>query len=356
MSKMTKKYQKCRRFALWIVVGDLCKCKIADIRHNGEQSRIFFSMTAIARGGDKMPTVINGAERKSESGLSEKLASVLPPDLYAEISSHLYGYGRAEEIRCRIGCHTYITVGGTNLALAHVTDRRDMEEMTDKIFGGSLYAHRETLSEGYVTLDGGIRVGVCGRAVVEDGRVRGVLSMTSLNIRLPAQIYSHPSALEGLLRSGNGVLVYSPPGVGKTTLLRSLAARLASGQKPMRVCVVDTRGELSMCDGALGNADVLVGYPKGVGIEIATRCMSPQLIVCDEIGSCQEAEAIEAAANCGVPLLAAAHGDSIEALTGRSGIERLHRAAVFSYYVGIARQSGRLECHIRAREELPDVY
>ena len=105
-----------------------------------------------------------------------------------------------------------------------------------------------------------------------------------------------------------------------------------------------------------GLLDVLPAYEKSAGIQQATRLFSPQVILCDEIGSCEEAEAIEAATNCGVPILAAAHGDCIRALIGRPGIERLHRAAVFSCYVGITRQGGRLEYDIRSREELTDVY
>ena len=84
--------------------------------------------------------------------------------------------------------------------------------------------------------------------------------------------------------------------------------------------------------------------------------MSPQLIVCDEIGSESEAEAIEAAANCGVPILAAAHGDSVETLLCRQGIGRLHRAAVFSNYVGISRHGGRFEYVITSREDACAIH
>ena len=99
-----------------------------------------------------------------------------------------------------------------------------------------------------------------------------------------------------------------------------------------------------------------MGYPKGVGIEIATRCFSPQLIVCDEIGSESEAEAILSASNCGVPILASAHGDSVGALMRRAGLYALHRAQVFSYYVGLYRRGSRMEQNIAAREDMGDIF
>ena len=304
-----------------------------------------------------MPTVIKDEQRRGqESDLASTLSEILPQRLYEEIRSQLCGYRRAEEVRCRLGKPSYITAAGENVRLSHVTDESDMKRMTDRIFGGSLYAHRESLTEGYITLQGGIRVGICGRAVIEGGEVRGVYDITSLNFRLPCAVYSATGHIEGLLRQGKGALIYSLPGVGKTTLLRSLSAQLSTGSGALRVCVVDTRGELSMSQSALGGADVLVGYPKGVGIEIATRCFSPQLIVCDEIGSESEAEAILSASNCGVPILASAHGDSVGALMRRAGLYALHRAQVFSYYVGLYRRGSRMEQDIVAREDIGDIF
>lgn len=300
-----------------------------------------------------MPTAINyGQARKVSDRLPECLAEVLPYKLYGELQRRSSELLRIEEIRCRLLQRAYVTVGGENIELSYVTDPSDMEKMTSRIFGGSLYAHRDTLLEGYVTLSGGVRVGVCGRASLEGGRLRGIYDITSLNFRLPAKLLSVGEPLVQLIRSGASVLVYSPPGVGKTTLLRSVAARLSEGMVALRVSVIDTRGELSLIGGCLGGADVLLGYPKGVGVEIATRVFNPQLIVCDEIGSEGEAEAIISSANCGVPLLASAHGDSISSLLRRTGLRKLHGACVFTHYVGITRRMrGEYVYDIRGREE-----
>ena len=135
------------------------------------------------------------------------------------------------------------------------------------------------------------------------------------------------------------MLVYSPPGEGKTTLLRGVAAALASGAEAWRVAVIDSRGELGFSlDDASLCIDVLAGYPRALGLEIAARTMNAQLIVCDEIGGVDEARAIISAQNCGVPLLASAHGESVRSIMRRDGIRELHLAGVFGAYVGIKRR------------------
>ena len=135
--------------------------------------------------------------------------------------------------------------------------------------------------------------------------------------------------------------MFAPPGVGKTTLLRAVTARMAGGEQARRVAVVDTRGEL--CAGLESHTlllDLLSGYPRGAGISIAARTLSAELIVCDEIGEVKEAEAIVAAQNCGVPFLATAHADSVGGLLRRTGLYQLHRARIFGAYVGIRRRLG----------------
>ena len=280
--------------------------------------------------------------------IPEQLLRMLPYRLADEIRRNVGGANcTVEEIRMRCGRASSLTVGGRNIVLRTVLSREEMERFFALICEGSLYAHSETINNGYLTLEGGIRVGICGRASTAGGRILGVYDVSSFNIRIP-----HPTRRVGepvcrRLRetSGRGgVLVYSPPGEGKTTLIRSVAESMAGGLSPWRVAVIDTRGELSFSLAGEGLClDVLSGYPRGIGIEIATRTMNSQLIVCDEIGDLCEAEAIMAAQNCGVPFLATAHAGGIDELLRRTGIARLHAARVFGCYVGIRRRGYELQ-------------
>lgn len=282
-------------------------------------------------------TIIN---RPVTDSIPEQVSALLPYRLTDEIRRT--GCGRIEEIRIRRGGCASLTCGGQNILLDFKASSEQMDSLLMGLCSGSMYAHTESIKQGYVSLEGGIRAGVCGRAAVEDGRIIGVNEISSVCIRLPHDTPKSVGAeIASLVRQGAGVLIYSPPGVGKTTVLRGAAALLASGSRPLRVAVVDTRWELgSALHGPRLSVDILSGYPRRQGIEIASRTLGAQVIVCDEIGDAEEASSILSAHNCGVPLLASAHGMSMEQLMKRPGIAALHAAHVFGWYVGLERRSG----------------
>ncbi len=287
-----------------------------------------------------MATVIK--ERQKRGAVAPtSLLGVLPPRLYIELERLAARGVTVEELRLRGGRRAYVTSKGRNIALDVTVEQWQIDDIVENVCDGSMYAHADTIRNGYVTLDGGIRVGMVGRASVENGKVIGVYDISGLCIRVPSAVSGVGGSVCKLLRDGaldGGVLVYSAPGEGKTTLLRSVTAALGSGESALRVAVVDSRGELgAFLVGEELCVDVLSGYPKAQGIEIAARSMNAQLIVCDEIGDEAEVRAIIAAQNCGVPLLASAHASSLEGLLRRTGIAALHRAAVFGAYVGIKR-------------------
>lgn len=287
------------------------------------------------------------------------LRRFLPEYLCREID--LAAINGIEEIRLRAGARATLSTAHGNIFLKSSTSQKEISDILANMCGHSLYAYSDMINNGYVTLDGGIRVGVCGRAAVEGDRIIGVYGISSLNIRIPSDVREIGGEICRLLlemTSSRGILIYSPPGVGKTTLLRSVARAMGSGDGAVRVAVIDTRCEIACFEDMRSLAiDVLSGYPKGIGIEIAARTMNAQLMICDEIGEEREIKSILYAQNCGVPLLASAHGDNVRGLLRRHGIAELHRAGVFGAYVRISRRSGLREYdyQITTAEEADDI-
>ncbi len=286
--------------------------------------------------------VINDIKEKP---LPSSLCELLPARLCRAVDELWTRRGlisSAEELRLHANKRAFLVLGGENIMTDVVLEQNEINSVVSKMCQGSLYAYGDTINQGYIVLKDGMRVGICGRAAYSEGKIIGVYDISSLCIRIPRRLYADGSYICSLLRNRSegvrGVLIYSPPGEGKTTLLRSVAEKMSSGKDALRVCVVDTRGELGMSlTSPLLCVEILSGYSKKLGVEISARTLNAQLIVCDEIGDSSEASAICEAHGCGVPLVASAHASSVEELLARPGIAMLHRAGIFKYYVGIRR-------------------
>jgi stage III sporulation protein AA len=307
-----------------------------------------------------------GRQAVSQEFFLEKLRRFFSDGLYLEIKRIFGSCGvgeRVEEIRLRCGRCAYLTIGAgalgkkRNVSTDIFLSSDELSCIFEKMCDGSLYAYSESIIKGYISLPSGMRVGVCGKAAVEKEKIFGVYDISALNIRIPCVSISTDAPFLDIvrknLRIGQGILIFSPPAQGKTTCLRSLAYELASGDDPMRVSVVDTRGELSfMPDNPKLSLDMLIGYPKAEGIRISTLFMNPEVIICDEIGTDEEARAIADAQNCGVPLIASVHGATLESVMLKRGITTLHNACAFGVYVSLRiGMGGRLTYGLYSREE-----
>jgi stage III sporulation protein AA len=188
----------------------------------------------------------------------------------------------------------------------------ELNESLSRLCAYSVHSHQASIAQGFVCAQGGHRAGLCGTAVIENGRVTGLRELSSISLRVAGE---HPGAADSIISRffANGLcslLIAGPPASGKTTLLRDLARQLSS--RGYRVCVLDERGEIAAAfrgipQNDVGSADVLTGYPKGEGLQIALRCLNPQAVLCDEIGSAREQSAIEEGLNAGVRFVATAH-------------------------------------------------
>ena len=262
-----------------------------------------------------------------------------------------------EEIRLRVGGDSTLVVsGGKNIPIGISLTQDEMNETLDRFCGGSLYAHADTIKMGYISLFDGIRVGVVGRAAMDNGKIIGVDEISSLCVRIPHAVNVDVSFIAELLKSFSytkGVLIYSPPGVGKTTFLRSLAQKLSSvrAESMIRVAVVDSRGELYVGLKENGcTADVLIGYPKSLGIEIALRTLNASVIICDEIGNDSEARSILEVSGGGAALVGSAHASSLKELLSKKSIAMLHENKVFGAYVGIKRKGNEYSYTVDMRD------
>lgn len=266
---------------------------------------------------------------------------------------------RVEEIRLRVGrpVHLVLLEGEQPLPQTRVT-REDLEFVLDRATECSRYTASETLRAGYVTAEGGFRIGLCGTVLSMNGRNEGIKDISSASIRIPRvpEDIARP-VFPRLLRRGIPVstVIISPPGGGKTTLLRDLVRLVSDGSElcqPMRVSLVDERGEIAaMYRGypqlPVGRqTDVMDGCEKAAAIPMLLRAMSPQVIAVDEVALNADVEALSAAANCGVILFATAHGTSLSDLKARPVFQDLLGRGVIERAVIVEGRGGQRNYHV----------
>lgn len=232
---------------------------------------------------------------------------------------------------------------------------KDIDDYIYKLCGGSVYAYENSIACGYITVNG-IRNGLSGSITVKDGRITGYSSVKSVNIRLPHHISGcADKLLEHILTKsmvdGKGILAVSRPGVGKTTVLRELAIRLSgedkNGNVPKRLCrvsVIDERCELYIPSlFTFSCADIFTGIPKHTGIELASRAMSPEIIIFDEIGSDKDAEAVISAHFGGITFVSSVHADSPESAIQNRTVKKLCDEGIFDFIYFLKRTASGVE-------------
>ena len=262
---------------------------------------------------------------------------------------------QVQEIRFRCGKPGMITAAGKNIVLNPelVCSERDLENLFLAACEFSPGSRMNQIQHGYLLMRGGLRMGICGRCMQENGIVQSIHPISSLNIRILREVKGSAQNLVSQIRYKRGIhntIILAPPGGGKTTILRDLIRILSDGDSSwtgMRVSVIDERGELAGCVMGIptmdlgAQCDVLDGCSKSWGIRCMIRTMTPQVIAVDELGDAEDALAILDAARCGIHVVATAHGSCIEDLR-RSALFPLLEQGIFSRVIIMNRNEGML--------------
>lgn len=277
------------------------------------------------------------------------LLQLFPAEMRDVLASELMNDShRIEEVRCRIGRPVSVLCGGNmrllstgNVSAAH------LDYLFERATNASVHAYAEEIQNGFLFTSSGYRIGLCGTIYYSGQAIAGIRELTSVSVRIPRELRGcaddvYPKLVEAGFRS---TLILSPPGCGKTTLLRELIRRLSlSGN---RVSVADERGEIASVGSRrpafdLGpNTDVMTGGEKAVCAMMLLRAMNPQILAFDEITEKADLNAVMQAAGCGAALLSTAHAMDRKTLQTRSLYRELIDSGVFEKAVWIQMEDGK---------------
>lgn len=235
------------------------------------------------------------------------------------------------EIRVKIGKPILVySKDGENI-INYIPTKEDMKSIMQKISSYSLYAYEEDIKQGFITIKGGHRIGIAGECVMDKGEVKTIRNISSVNIRICTEVIGCSNKAMKYIFSDNKVnntIIISPPKCGKTTLLRDIARNISNGVNSVglsgkKVVVIDERSEIGACHFGIPQmnlgirTDILDNCLKREGLIMSIRSLSPEVLICDEIGTKGDIEALVMAFNSGVNIITTIHGFTIEDLYKR---------------------------------------
>ena len=264
-----------------------------------------------------------------------------------------------QEIRIRTGQPLLIQMKGQERVLpdpAHpyLVTKEDIGETMGYICHYSLYAYENELKQGFITVEGGHRVGVAGKVIIENEKVKNIQYISSLNVRISHEVLGCADALIPYITENKQIchtLIISPPCCGKTTLIRDLIRQISDGNEYIKGCsvgVVDERSEIAGC--FLGEpqndvgmrTDVLDNCPKDAGMEMLLRSMAPQILAVDEIATERDVQTLQKAMHCGTKVLATVHGTSFAELEKKPFLQPLLHMQEFTRFIVLKGQGTSL--------------
>lgn len=291
-----------------------------------------------------------------------EIARLFPVSLRQAIQQARFDMEKLYEIRLRVNAPLILIYHGKEYFLtrkgkfsgeeseALFVKPEDLKETMEYISRYSLYAFEEEIRQGFITIQGGHRVGIAGKTVLDGDKIKNVKYISYINIRLSHQIKGCAAPILPYIIRNNQIshtLIISPPRCGKTTLLRDLIRLVSNGNRyfaGVPVGVVDERSEIGGCyrgipQNDLGiRTDILDCCPKSEGMMMLIRSMSPEVVAVDELGDYEDIHAIESVIHCGCKLFATVHGSSIEDIRRKPLLNRLMQEKVFERYIILKNQ------------------
>lgn len=284
---------------------------------------------------------------------TKEILNIIPENLKRFIGE-LIKSPDLQEIRIKANKPLIMQLGRKEVVVQYIARLEDLKVIVQRMSNYSIYAFEEEIKQGYITIKGGHRVGICGRCVIEGNEVKTIKDIASINIRICREIVGcSDSMMKFILKKDEVIntIIISPPKCGKTTLIRDIVRNISQGIKDMgvtgkKVCVIDERSEIGACFNGIPQlnvgirTDILDGCPKSQGIIMAIRSMSPEVIVCDEIGAYKDMDSILTALNSGVNLITTIHGYGIEDLYNRPVFKKIVENKVFKRAVVLSSRKG----------------
>ena len=281
----------------------------------------------------------------------ERILDILPREVRLLLCREALDFDYLQEIRLRANLPLLLIYRGEELFIGrtrgkpYIVTKEDLREMLDYISNYSLYAYEQEMRQGFITVEGGHRIGMAGQAIMEDGRIKNLKNIASINVRMSHEVlgcadevFPYITRMKGLYHT----LIISPPRCGKTTLLRDMIRQISDGNSYLKgksVGVVDERSEIGGCymgmpQNHLGiRTDILDCCPKAEGMIMLIRSMGPEVIAVDEIGGEEDVHAIEYAMHCGCKLIATVHGRDMEELKKKPVFDKMFQEKRFERYI-----------------------
>lgn len=273
----------------------------------------------------------------------DEILRVLPSYISLEIQ-RINNTQNLNEIRLRARQKVILKCVNQEIVLESIVTTKTILDILLNVSKNSIYAIQSDINNGFVIIRGGHRVGICGEVVYVDGKIKNVKNISSLNIRVARQVYGCADVvLSEIVKRGKvlNTLIVSPPGCGKTTLIRDIIRQISNGVdvlnlKGKNVSLIDERGEIASvyngvpCLDVGIRTDVMSNVNKSDGMKMMIRSMAPDVIATDEIGKKEDIVAIKEAVLSGVNVLFTMHGDSIKSILKNPNVKELLDLDIFS--------------------------